>query len=105
MPDGDSYNAGTGYRAKVMEGFPIVPYEDVIYVEQAMEEKSAGGILLVGESKKVPAGIAVAVGPGRWFYAPFDATGHEGAAKFVPTQTEPGDYVVFGKYQSGGEPL
>lgn len=34
-----------------------------------------------------------------------DASGNTMAGKFIPTQIEVGDYVIFGKYQSGGEPI
>jgi co-chaperonin GroES (HSP10) len=87
------------------EGFPVEPYEDVVYIEQLIEEKSRGGIILAGESRKVQSGRVVAVGPGRVYVAPMDATGHHSAAVFVPTRTKLGDYVVFGRYQSGGEPI
>lgn len=87
------------------EQFPIQPYEDVIFVEQVTEEKTASGLFIAGEYAKLPAGYAVAVGPGRTFQAFMDASGHNCAAVFVPTQTKVGDYVVFGRYQSGGEPL
>jgi len=85
--------------------FPIQPYEDVIFVEQEIESKTASGLILAGEFAKLPAGRAVAVGPGRTFQAFMDASGHTSAAVFVPTTTKVGDYVVFGRYQSGGEPL
>jgi co-chaperonin GroES (HSP10) len=85
--------------------FPIEPFEDVVFVEQAEEPRSAGGLILAGDYAKLPAGRVVAVGPGRWFYSYMDATGTKQHATFVPTRTQVGDYVVFGKYQSGGEPL
>lgn len=87
------------------EGFPITPFEDIIYIEQAIEEKTRGGIILAGESRKVQGGRVVAVGPGRVYVIPMDATGNNSAAMFVPTKTNVGDYVVFGRYQSGGEPI
>ena len=86
--------------------FPIEAYEDVVWVEQTIEEKSKGGILLaVSKERKLPAGRVVAVGPGRVFHSFMDATGHKSMASFVPTTTKVGDYVIFGRYQSGGEPL
>ena len=85
--------------------FPIQPYEDVIWVEQHTEEKSAGGLILAGNYKKMTAGYARAVGPGRWYSVPMDASGHQVAGMFVPTTTKVGDFVIFGRYQSGGEPL
>jgi co-chaperonin GroES (HSP10) len=85
--------------------FPIEPYEDVVFIEQHVEEKSKGGLILAGDIRKLPAGRVVAVGPGRYFHPPMDATGNNSGAVFVPTNTKVGDYVVFGRYQSGGEPL
>ena len=88
------------------EPFPIEAYEDVVWVEQTIEEKSKGGIILAAsKERKLPAGRVVAVGPGRVFHAFMDASGHKSMASFVPTTTQVGDYVIFGRYQSGGEPL
>lgn len=85
--------------------FPIEPYEDVIFIEQDIEEKHRSGLILAGDYRKLPAGRVVAVGPGRYYQVPMDATGHNSGAVFVPTRTKVGDYVIFGRYQSGGEPL
>lgn len=85
--------------------FPIQPYEDIIFIEQQIEEFSAGGLLLAGKHKKLNAGYARAVGPGRWYSVPMDASGHQEAGMFVPTTTKVGDFVIFGRYQSGGEPV
>jgi co-chaperonin GroES (HSP10) len=87
------------------EWFPIDPFEDVVWIAQDEETKTAGGILLTGGAQYMPAGRVVAVGPGRWFYTAMNASGHNSSAVFVPTRTKVGDYVIFGKYQSGGEPL
>ena len=88
----------------MVEGFPIEPYEDVVFVEQVVQEKK-GMILLAGDYAKLPCGKVAAVGPGRWFHPPMDASGTNSGAVFVPTRTKIGDFVIFGRYQSGGEPL
>ena len=85
--------------------FPIEPFEDIVYIEQAKETASKGGIILAATAQDVPAGRVVAVGPGRCYQAPMDASGHRNTGVFVPTQIKVGDFVIFGKYQSGGEPL
>lgn len=94
-------------RGTAEEGFPILPYEDVVYVEQIIEEASKGGILLVPttQAAKLQGGRVAAVGPGRYYAAAMNASQTMEAAVFVPTRTKVGDYVVFGRYQSGGEPL
>lgn len=92
-------------RQRIADDFPLEPYEDIVFIEQEINDKSAGGLILPGESSKLPAGRVVAVGPGRWFHPPMDASGHNSGAVFVRTTTSVGDYVVFGRYQSGGEPL
>lgn len=92
-------------RGRTVEGFPLEPYEDVVFVEQTVDEKSAGGILLTGKFQRLPGGYVAAIGPGRWFHPPMDASGSKSGAVFVRTTTQLGDFVVFGRYQSGGEPL
>lgn len=87
------------------EGFPIQPFEDVVIIEQTEKEVTESGIVLPGDYKKFPSGRVVAVGPGRTYSFFMDASGNALAGKFVPTQIEVGDYVIFGKYQSGGEPI
>lgn len=87
------------------ESFGFVPYEDVCVLEQESEEKSKGGIVLVGKSKDFQSGRVVAVGPGRVYSNYLDASGEHKIGHFVPNPVHVGDYVVFGKYLSGGEPV
>lgn len=87
------------------EDFPLEVFEDIVVIEQLEEETTAGGIVLTGGYKKYPSGRVVAVGPGRIYSFFMDATGNTVAGKHVPTTIKVGDYVVFGKYQSGGEPI
>jgi co-chaperonin GroES (HSP10) len=85
--------------------FPIEPIGDIIIVEQLTEEKTAGGIVLTGDHKKFPCGRVVACGPGRVYTTYLDASGHHLAGQVVPVSVKVGDYVIFGKYNSGGEPI
>lgn len=85
--------------------FPIRPIGDIIIVEQMTEEKTVGGILLTGDHKKFPCGKVVAHGPGRVYTTYLDASGNHLAGQVVPVSVKVGDYVVFGKYNSGGEPI
>lgn len=87
------------------DNFPIQPFEDVVIIEQTKKEESKGGIILPGDTGKYPAGRVVAVGPGRTYSFFMDASGNTLAGKFVPVDVKVGDYVIFGKYQSGGEPI
>jgi len=90
---------------KSEETFPLVPYEDIVVIEQLSEEKSAGGIFLVGKSKEFQSGRVVAVGPGRIYSNFMDASGEHKIGHFVPNPVKVGEYVIFGKYLSGGEPV
>jgi len=74
----------------------LVVYSNVVIVEPDREETTKGGIVIadVGDAQKVRWGKVVGVGPGRY---------EEGI--FVPTHTKVGDRVMFGKYQSAGEPI
>jgi co-chaperonin GroES (HSP10) len=87
------------------DNFPLQPFEDVVIILQTEKEESKGGIILAQKSRKFPSGRVVAVGPGRTYSFYMDASGNTMAGKFVPTGVEVGDFVVFGKYQSGGEPI
>lgn len=91
--------------SELPDNFPLVPFEDVCVILQDETDKSEGGIILTGDYRKFPSGRVVAVGPGRVYSFFMDASGNTLAGKFIPTQVEVGDYVVFGKYQSGGEPI
>lgn len=90
--------------SKSEDTFPLRVLSDIVVIEQSMEEKSRGGIVLLGEDRKLPCGRVVAVGPGRVYTSFMDASGHNQAAYFVPTNVKPGDWVTFGRYQTG-EPL
>lgn len=85
--------------------FPLQPLQDIVIIEQLTEDKTAGGILLTGDHRKFPAGKVVAVGPGRVYSNFMDASGNQLIGHLIPTVVKPGDYIVFGKYQSGGEPI
>lgn len=84
--------------------FPFDPVEDILVIEQATEDKSAGGILLVAKERKLPCGRVVAAGPGRIYTASMDASGHNQYGYYVPNKIKPGDWVTFGRYQTG-EPV
>lgn len=84
--------------------FPLEPLEDILFIEQETEDKSAGGIVLVGNERKLPAGRVVAAGPGRVYTAYMDISGHNQYAYFVPNRIKAGDWCTFGKYTTG-EPL
>ena len=88
-----------------VEEFPIQAISDIVIVEQLLEEKSAGGIVLTGDAKKFPSGRVVAVGPGRIYSTFLDASGNTLHGHLVPCSVKPGDWVLFGKYNSGGEPI
>lgn len=85
------------------ESFPFQPFEDIVVIEQLTEEKSDGGIVLVGKEKDFPSGRVVAVGPGRVYSNYLDASGQHQVGHFVPNPVKVGDYVIFGRYLSGGE--
>lgn len=85
--------------------FPLEPFEDVVIVEQAMEEKRESGLILAGGAEKLQCGKVVAVGPGRTYAAYMDASGQTQYAYTIPARVKVGDFVVFGKYASGGEPI
>lgn len=85
--------------------FPIVPLQDVVIVEQLIEEKSDSGLILPNTAGEYKSGKVVAVGPGRVYSTFMDASGNMQVGHFVPVTVKVGDYVIFGKYQSGGEPI
>jgi len=93
-------------KGSAVEGFPIEPFEDCVWLEQFVEEKSKGGIIIAGtEHAKMPQGRVVAVGPGRLYVAAMNASESYQAAVFVPTKVKIGDVVMFGRYRTGGEPV
>lgn len=88
-------------------GFPIEPFEDCVYIEQIVEETTKGGIVIPTntEHSKMPMGRVVAVGPGKMYYAPFNAAETFVSVVFVPTRLRVGDMVLWGRYRTGGEPM
>lgn len=90
---------------EVKEVFPLEPFEDVVIIEPAVEEKRASGLILAGGAEKLTGGRVVASGPGRWYFAALNAAQTMESAIFVKNEVKVGDWVVFGKYQSGGEPI
>lgn len=99
-------NAQTEFETMAVaeSDFPLEPLEDILFIEQETEDKSAGGIVLLGNDRKLPGGRVVAAGPGRVYTAYMDASGHNQYAYFVPNRIKAGDWVTFGKYTTG-EPL
>jgi len=87
------------------EKFPLEPFSDIVVIEQLVHEKSGGGIILPGNGGKFASGRVVAVGPGRVYSDYMDASGTRQFGQIVPTTVKVGDWVCFGKYQSGGEPI
>jgi co-chaperonin GroES (HSP10) len=85
------------------EAFPFQPFEDIVVIEQLSEEKSAGGIMLVGKEKDFPSGRVVAVGPGRIYSNYLDASGQHQVGHYVPNPVKIGDFVCFGRFLSGGD--
>lgn len=90
---------------KDTQAFPVEPFQDIVIVEQLSEEKHASGLLLPGSAGEYASGRVVAVGPGRVYSTFMDASGNQQVGHFVPMSVKVGDYVIFGKYQSGGEPI
>lgn len=86
------------------DSFPLRILSDVVVIEQSVEETSKGGIVLIGEERKLPCGRIVAVGPGRVYSNMLDASGQNQLAYFVPMTVKVGDWCTFGRFQTG-EPL
>ncbi len=101
-------NAITQYEHDAVEQienkFPLRVLSDIVVIEQEIEDKSRGGIILVGAERKLPCGRVVAVGPGRIYTSMMDASGENQIAYFVPMNIKVGDWVTYGKYLTG-EPL
>lgn len=91
--------------SEAIKPFPLEPLSDIIVIKQHLEEKSKGGIILMGGDRKYPCGRVVAVGPGRIYSAVMDASGDNQLGYLEPMRVKVGDWCVFGKYQSGGEPI
>ena len=90
---------------EVAEDFPLIPLADIVVVERKTTNYTPGGIMLVGASRNWPCGRVVAVGPGRVYSSFMDASGHHQAGQFIPNTVKVGDFVTFGRFQSGGEPF
>lgn len=86
------------------EQFPLEAFSDIIIIEQLEKEKSKGGLILPGAERRFPCGRVVAVGPGRVYSDYMDASGTRQFGQVVPTTAKVGDWVTFGKYQTG-EPI
>lgn len=85
--------------------FPITPFEDICIIEQVTEEKTQGGILLVGKEKEFPMGRVVAAGPGRIYSNFMDASGNHQVGQFVPNPVKVGAFVIFARFLSGGDAI
>ncbi len=87
------------------EQFQIEPFQDIVIVKRLTEEKHASGLYLPNTAGEYAAGRVVAVGPGRVYSSFMDASGRTLVGQFVPTTVKVGDFVVVGRYNSGGEPI
>lgn len=96
MPAGIANYSTTGTRMIDLEREFYVA-DDIVVAEEILEEKTAGGIIIpdVQDAQKMRWARVVVQGPGRLM--------EDGER--VPMWTRPGDVVMFGKYQSGGEPI
>lgn len=92
-------------QVEAIEDFPLKPISDIVIIERKVEEVSKGGILIVGKERNWPSGRVVAVGPGRVYSSFVDASGHHQVGQFIPTTIKVGDYALFGRFTSGGEPF
>jgi chaperonin GroES len=97
-----SFSSGVGVAGYDSTGTADVDVADlqvlqnVVIVEPIREETTKSGLVIadVGDAQKVRFGTVRAVGPGRF---------EEGV--YVPTALKVGDCVMFGRYQSAGEPI
>lgn len=93
-------------EAQSAPAFPFRAVEDIVIIERHEREKSLGGIIIADtDVGKYPCGRVVACGPGRTYAWYMDASGNTLAGQQVPMQIKVGDWVVFGRYNSGGEPI
>lgn len=93
------------FQASILPGFPFEPIDDVVVIERMIEHTSTGGIVMPGDGRDFPCGRVVAVGPGRTYSAYMDISGRTQVGQQVPCTLKAGDWVVMGKYMSGGEPI
>lgn len=94
MPAGKLNHDNGGAFDLNIDEFEI--FGDIILVKEDREEKSRGGIIIpdAGDAQRVRWGVVIKCGPGRM---------HEG--HYIEVIVKPGDRVMFGKWQSGGEPV
>ena len=71
--------------------------EDIVIVDPLLEEATASGLIIadVGDAQKVRWGTVMAVGPGRV---------HDHGI-YISQKFAVGDVVMFGQFQTGGEPI
>lgn len=95
MPAGVANYTTTGTQPVSIDD--LVVFEDIVLCEEILEEKTVGGIILpdVQDAQKMRWARVLKQGPGRR-----DADG-----ELIAMWIQPGDIVMFGKYQSGGEPI
>jgi len=95
MPAGQVQYQTTGTAELDVYDYDVC--QDVVLVDPILEETSKGGILIadVGDAQKVRHGLVIACGPGR-----YNDEGH-----FMAMEFRVGDLVVYGQFQSGGEPI
>jgi len=95
MPAGVANYGTTGTDRLTLDHCELMP--GLIWAVEVREEVTSGGIVLpdVEDAQKVRVGCCFARGPGE-----MDDNGGEKRC-FIKA----GDYFLFGKYQSGGEPL
>ena len=95
MPAGRADYMTTGTSAPTMDEIELLP--GMIWAEEVREEVTKGGLIIpdVEDAQKIRIARCVARGPAE----PDD----KGGCK--PVFIRVGDYFLFGKYQSGGEPI
>lgn len=95
MPAGVAEYLSTGTGNIAFDDLELMP--GLIWAEEVREERTAGGLILpdVDDAQKVRIARCIRRGPGE----PDD----KGGAKPIFIRT--GDFFLFGKYQSGGEPI
>ena len=95
MPAGVANYMSAGTDRFTLNGLELAP--GLVWAVEVREEVTAGGIVLpdVDDAQKVRIACCFAIGPGE-----ADERGNE-KRRFVKA----GDFFLFGKYQSGGEPI
>ena len=95
MPAPEAKYNSTGTFDFSWDDFEVM--SDIVAAEEILEHTSKGGIVIpdVKDAQHVRWARVIACGPGR-----IHENGH-----FAKMEYAPGDVVLFGKYQSGGEAL